>query len=1707
MKRFLSILLFLIILFTNNLISQIVVTGSHTSSNGAYSNLNSAFKKINTYDQSGNNIIITINADITEPAWGDTLNSGNWTSLKVIPNGNRTINGTVTLAGKSSIRLNGADNVTIDGLNDGSNSLTLNNSYNTASAGGSPVILFINDASNNTIKNCTIKGSSFNANSGVIFFSTGTVTGNDNNTIENCQITTSGTRQLISIYSEGTVSKENSGNIIKNNTFYNCFKNSGATYGIKIFSNSTNFSIIGNSFYEPNTTSTNAGTYLIAIDNTSGNNFIVKDNIFGGNATNNTGTWTRTTGNNNFYGIYLNVGNSTVSEIDNNTFKNFSYTVDLTGNFHCINIVSGLVKVGSNNSNTFNNINFNSAGGSFYAIKNAGNTTIAKNEIKDISTSISSNTTNLIGINNSGNATVYQNNINNFTASTTGTSTIKGIEVNGGTSSYYNNMIALGNSLSNSFLINGIDENSGTNNFYFNSIYIGGSSVDGSNNTFALKSTVTSNTRNYKNNIFYNSRSNGTGTGKHYAISYGGTTQNPTGLATDFNIYYTSGTGGVLAYYNSSDVTTLQALRYYVGQDLHSTFANPNFVDASASSPNLHLNPTNPAESSGIVISNITSDFDGNSRTNDIGADAGNFTLDDKFTPNFNFTLLQGGAANTTRTLKVTITDIGEGINTSDDYKPRIWYKKNLGGSWNYAKGDLLTGNNNNGEWLFTIANLSQVEGDRIYYFIVAQDNASTFNIWTSCFDATTPNMTNVASASPPPDNSVLHYYDIIPSFLSSTVTVGNSGCDYSSLKVLFDDISNKCIPTDLNITVKSDLNESNISLLDNVVMNNHNSYIKISSDGSDRIISSTTNPTIKINNTENVIFEGDSKNLIFNNTSTNSVFQFSNGAKKCEINNCVIESNAGSTNGAINIGSGINTLSIFSNSIKDASGSLYTGIYSDNAQNLLSITNNEIYNWLNYGINLNNVADGCIINDNNFFYSLASASISTQESIRIWNGSGHTISNNYIGGNATNCSGTWINDGSFIFKGINIQVGNSSQTTIENNTIQNISLTSAFNPRFAGIQINTTTPNSNVKVKDNLIGSENTANSIMVAGSGSSYIYGIYSTSEEPNSLFESNTIANLTLNASTDGATISGIKIESGDVKKNKVYNLGRSSGTNYLNIDGLKFEVVTSSITNEVSNNMISLGGTNTLHRIYGINDANGNQNRNFIYNTVYLHGTAPASFNSKTIAMYKNNSTDKLHQNNIFINTISGGDGTQAHLAISAMSASFKSNYNLIVASDNTKALQYGPGSTYQNLTTWKTAGRDSNSWFAVANSTTDAENIIANNLFIDAANGDLRIDRTKAESWYVYGKAIAKDITTDINNNSRRTSYGYANCIGAYQFARPTQEPISATQTGTIAPGNTTTYFFGNRIICNLKWDASHVNTPTSIDVKLYSGTQPPKTDTNFIKLHNYFVNVNATGSGAYNYSIDLFYDYAFCGNLIKNNDALLSKISYVDSSWTSYTSTISNIGGNQYKLSASGLTSFSGFTSSEKSTALPIELITFEGKCNNNNAILTWNTASELNNDHFTIEKLSNNKTWSKIGVIKGLGNSSIINNYKFIDNNYDGDVVYYRLSQTDFNGSTTYFNPIQVSCSNNIEDETTIGIYPNPVKDKFNISIFSNDKSPFNVSIYDFNGAKVLELKNILLNDNQFTNDFDISFLPKGIYLLKIIGNNVDESKKIIKE
>ncbi len=167
------------------------------------------------------------------------------------------------------------------------------------------------------------------------------------------------------------------------------------------------------------------------------------------------------------------------------------------------------------------------------------------------------------------------------------------------------------------------------------------------------------------------------------------------------------------------------------------------------------------------------------------------------------------------------------------------------------------------------------------------------------------------------------------------------------------------------------------------------------------------------------------------------------------------------------------------------------------------------------------------------------------------------------------------------------------------------------------------------------------------------------------------------------------------------------------------------------------------------------------------------------------------------------------------------------------------------------------------------------------------------------------------------------------------------------------------------------------------------------------------------------------------------------------------------------------------------SGVLPCKIISFNPICDKDKIELVWVTASELNNDYFTIEKANESLVFNEIVKIKGSGNSNQIINYSFIDPSPNIGKSYYRLKQTDYNGDSEYFNIAHAECfGNNI-----LEIYPNPSSGWVTI----NTKIDSDFFLINDLGQKCLQVKLYKGNNNAI----NLEKLKSGIYFLVEVKNN----------
>jgi autotransporter-associated beta strand protein len=138
---------------------------------------------------------------------------------------------------------------------------------------------------------------------------------------------------------------------------------------------------------------------------------------------------------------------------------------------------------------------------------------------------------------------------------------------------------------------------------------------------------------------------------------------------------------------------------------------------------------------------------------------------------------------------------------------------------------------------------------------------------------------------------------------------------------------------------------------------------------------------------------------------------------------------------------------------------------------------------------------------------------------------------------------------------------------------------------------------------------------------------------------------------------------------------------------------------------------------------------------------------------------------------------------------------------------------------------------------------------------------------------------------------------------------------------------------------------------------------------------------------------------------------------------------------------------------------LPIELVSFGATCEDDGVLLAWSTATELNNDHFTIERSSDVEHWEEVGIVPGAGNSSSLLHYSLVDEAPLPGIAYYRLKQTDMDGTFAHSDMVPAQCAKG----NTINalLYPNPTLEDITLEI-PGGKDPLSYTVYNAMGAQV---------------------------------------------
>jgi hypothetical protein len=231
--------------------------------------------------------------------------------------------------------------------------------------------------------------------------------------------------------------------------------------------------------------------------------------------------------------------------------------------------------------------------------------------------------------------------------------------------------------------------------------------------------------------------------------------------------------------------------------------------------------------------------------------------------------------------------------------------------------------------------------------------------------------------------------------------------------------------------------------------------------------------------------------------------------------------------------------------------------------------------------------------------------------------------------------------------------------------------------------------------------------------------------------------------------------------------------------------------------------------------------------------------------------------------------------------------------------------------------------------------------------------------------------------------------------------------------------------------------------------------------------------------------------------------------------------------GNGTSVNVTGLTALTGYTFdvyeyngkymhnsfagaiSSNTTTTPVKLVSLKATKVNNDVLVSWSTASEVNNRGFNVERSIDGKTFEYVGFVKGAGNSSVSNNYRLEDANAfvttGVNKLYYRLKQMDNDGKFEYSKVVTVE--NNERKAETVITYPNPFSDKVTVELQNVNAGTVKVEVLDISGRLVTTVEEVVNQGTQTITVNGLSGLTQGVYMVRVTASGVTQTSKLIKQ
>jgi len=333
-----------------------------------------------------------------------------------------------------------------------------------------------------------------------------------------------------------------------------------------------------------------------------------------------------------------------------------------------------------------------------------------------------------------------------------------------------------------------------------------------------------------------------------------------------------------------------------------------------------------------------------------------------------------------------------------------------------------------------------------------------------------------------------------------------------------------------------------------------------------------------------------------------------------------------------------------------------------------------------------------------------------------------------------------------------------------------------------------------------------------------------------------------------------------------------------------------------------------------------------------------------------------------------------------------------------------------------------------------------------------------------------------------------------NSTGSYLFPVGSTLPVKRYRPVSLTPASAAAHTFGSRFVNNDP-------TPDGWDRAL----RDPNINA---VLPDWYQKINRV-SGSSPVTITLYYDF-ITDNIISYANLLMTEWGFNAPDIWKDMGVVSFVAAASPNLASTTKAAWNTFSTENFSLAvmsspLPVELMSFTADCRNSSEVkLSWTTASEINNDYFTLEKSNDGKVFEPVTKVKGSGTTTETHTYSFMDKISD-NIVYYRLRQTDFNGEEFIFRTVAADCKNQLHDFEILGLYPNPFMQQIAADLNLKDDHRIAVTVTDVTG-RLVYARDFFLENGLHKLVFDFSAFASGLYNISFNTQTAHITRKISK-